>query len=56
MKKTLQIILLLSLIFLIYFFYKTNFGEEKKVTINQETIDKIKRLGVESIKKNLHQI
>jgi len=49
MKKTLQIILLLSLIFLIYFFYKTNFGEEKKVTINQETIDKINTDKVNNI-------
>lgn len=41
MKKTLQIVLFLLLIFLIYFFYKTHFKEEEKITIKQETVDKI---------------
>jgi len=50
MKKTLQIILLLSLIFLIYFFYKTHFGEEKNITIKHETIDK---LSTDKIDNNL---
>ena len=40
MKKTLQIVLFLLLIFLIYFFYKTHFEEEEKITIKQETIEK----------------
>ena len=54
MKKTLQIVLFLSLIFLIYFFYKTYFGEEKKITVNQETIDKINTDKVDNnIIKNL---
>ena len=40
MKKTIQIVLFLLLISLIYFFYKTHFEEEEKITIKQETIDK----------------
>ena len=40
MKKTLQIVLFLLLISLIYFFYKTHFEEEEKITIKQETIEK----------------
>ena len=40
MKKTIQIVLFLLLISLIYFFYKTHFEEEEKITIKQETIEK----------------
>ena len=50
MKKTLQIVLFLFLIFLIFFFYKTQFEEEKKITIKQETIDKI---NTDNIDNNL---
>ncbi len=54
MKKTLQIVLFLLLIFLIYFFYKTQFKEEEKIKIKQETIDKINTDKVDNnIIKNL---
>lgn len=50
MKSVLQIVLFLLLIFLIYFFFKTHFGEEKNITIKQETINK---LNTDKIDNNL---